>query len=94
MSRKLKLLYFTILVCLNTLAVKGGKSDHLIIHVTLILLQIIYKLIHSANPQSLPVGIVVFEHVVCPQFSKSSKTKQSKNNVRYWRDCGSGRVDH
>ena len=31
---------------------------------------------------------------VRPHFSKSSKTKQSENNVRYWRDCGSGRVDH
>ena len=27
---------------------------------------------------------------VPPHFSKYSKTKQSKNNVRYWRDCGSG----
>ena len=25
---------------------------------------------------------------------RSSKTKQSENIVRYWRDCGSGRVDH
>ena len=29
-----------------------------------------------------------------PHFSKSGKIKQSENNVRYWRDCGSGRVDH
>ena len=29
-------------------------------------------------------------------FSKSSKTRQisSENNVHYWRDCGSSRVDH
>ena len=27
-------------------------------------------------------------------FSKSSKTKQSENYVRYWRDFGSGWVDH
>ena len=31
---------------------------------------------------------------VLPHFSKSSKTKQIENNVRYWRDCGSGQVDH
>ena len=33
----------------------------------------------------------------CPShFSKSSKTKpiSSENNVHYWRDCGSGLVDH
>ena len=43
-----------------------------------------------------------FAPVVCPSvcpsvrphFSKSSKTKQSENKIRYWRDCGSGRVDH
>ena len=33
-------------------------------------------------------------YVLRPHFSKSSKTTQSENNVRYWRDCGSGRVDH
>ena len=27
-------------------------------------------------------------------FSKSSKIQQSENNDHYWRDCGSGRVDH
>ena len=34
---------------------------------------------------------------VCPHFSKSSKTKQtysSENNVHYWPDWGSCRVDH
>ena len=31
---------------------------------------------------------------VRPQFSISRKTKQSENNVRYGRDCGSGRVDN
>ena len=31
---------------------------------------------------------------VRPHFSISSKTKQRENNVRCWRDCGSGRVDH
>ena len=39
-------------------------------------------LIHSANPQPRPVGIIVFAHVVYPyvrpHFSKSSKTKQAK----------------
>ena len=56
-------------------------------------------LIHSAGPQSRPVGIIVFAHVVCsyvrpsPLF-KSNQTKQTENNFRYWRDCGFGRVDH
>ena len=57
-----------------------------------------WVLIHSADPQSRPIGIIVFTHVVRtsvrPNFTKSSITKQSENNVRYWRDCGSGRVDH
>ena len=37
-----------------------------------------YFLIHSAGPQSRPVGIIVFAHVRCPSVhtSKSSKTKQ------------------
>ena len=43
----------------------------------------LYLLIHSAYPQSVRPS---------PLF----KTKQisSENNVCYWRDCGSGRVDH
>ena len=47
-----------------------------------------FLLIHEANPQSRPVVIIVFAHVV--------KTNQisSENNDRYWRDRGSGRVDH
>ena len=63
-----------------------------------------YLLIHSDAPQARSVVIIVFTHLVrpsvrpyiCPHFSKSSKTKQisSENNVYYWRDCGSGRVDH
>ena len=50
-------------------------------------------LIPSADPQSRLVVIIVW---CCPYFSKSSKTKQisSENNVHYWRNCGSGRVDH
>ena len=31
---------------------------------------------------------------VRPHFSKSRKTKQSENNVRYWRVCRSGRGDN
>ena len=64
-------------------------------------------LIHSADPQSRPVGIIVFAHVVSsyvrpyvrpfvrtsPLF-KSNQTKQTENNFRYWRDCGFGRVDN
>ena len=38
-----------------------------------------YKLIHSANPKSRPVGIIVFAHVVRPsKHFKSIKTKQQK----------------
>ena len=47
-------------------------------------------LIYSADPQSWPVGIIVFAHVrssVRPHFSKSSKTIQSENNIRCWQDC-------
>ena len=52
-------------------------------------------LIHSANPQFRMVVIIVFSHAVRPSLFKSSKTKQLKIMVAtYWRDCGSGRVDH
>ena len=56
-------------------------------------------LIQEADPQSWPVVITILALVVCPSvqgphFLKSSKTKQSENYVCYWRDCGSGRVDH
>ena len=38
-----------------------------------------FLLIHSANPQSRPVGIIVFAHVVRPSpLFKSRKTKQQK----------------
>ena len=44
-------------------------------------------LIHSADPQSRPIVITIFTHVVRPYFSKSSKIKEisSENNVHYWR---------
>ena len=53
-------------------------------------------LIHSGDPQSQPIVITVFTHVRLSPHSKSNKTKQlsSENNVCYWRDCESGRVDH
>ena len=36
-------------------------------------------LIHSANPKSRPVGVIVFAHVVRPSpLFRSSKTKQQK----------------
>ena len=58
----------------------------------------ILQLIHSADQRSRQVVIIVFARVVRPSvrphFSKSSKTKQSENNVHCRRDCGSGRVDH
>ena len=58
-----------------------------------------------SDPRGRPtVMITIFTHVVClyfgpsvrAHFSKSCKTKQiaSENNVRYWHDCWSGRVDH
>ena len=50
-------------------------------------------LIHLANPQSWPVGIIVFAHVVRTSF-QNCLTKQKENNALYWRDCGFGRVDH
>ena len=60
-------------------------------------------LIHEADPQSRPVVIIVFAHVVhsyvCPSIRPPVPTFQTKqisseSNDRYWRDCGSGRVDH
>ena len=56
------------------------------------------QLIHSANPQSRLVVIIVFAHVVRSSVRPHSsfKTKQtlSENKFGYSRDCGSGRVDH
>ena len=65
-------------------------------------------LIHEADPQSRqPVVITIFARVVClsvrPSFRPSVTTFQnlskqkkssSKHSDPYWRDCGSGRVDH
>ena len=61
-------------------------------------------LIHSANPKSRTVVIIVFTHVV-RLFVRTSvrisvltfqiyQNKTTEHNGRYWRDCGSGRVDH
>ena len=47
-------------------------------------------LIHSANPKSLPVGIIVLAHVV--RTSPLFKSRKTKQQCRYWRDYGSGRV--
>ena len=53
------------------------------------------------DPLGRPTVTAGRDHCFCtcrpsirPHFSKSSKTKQSENNVHYWRDCGLGRVDH
>ena len=52
----------------------------------------------SADPQSRPVVITVFTQCCLSRdyFSKYHKTKHfsSENRDRYWRDWGSGRVDH
>ena len=58
-------------------------------------------LIHEVDPQSWQVVITISARVVCtsvrsfvrPHFSQI-KQISIENNVRYWRDCGSGRVDH
>ena len=57
------------------------------------------KLIHSTSPKSRAAGRDNCFHTCCPSvlpspLFKSKKTKQQKNNVRYWRDYGSGRVDN
>ena len=63
--------------------------------------QYIELLIHEADPQSRPIMITIFTHVIsthiCPygrpsfqNFSNQNKF-QVKNNDCY---CGSGRVDH
>ena len=45
-------------------------------------------LIHSTNPQSLRVGIIVFAHVVRPSVCtfQIQPNKATGNNVSYWRD--------
>ena len=88
---QINLIITNICLCLNFL-------------VTVFLLTTVWSrlllLIHEADPQSRPVVLddIVFAHVVRPYFRPSPlyQTKQisSENNVRHWRDCGSGRVDH
>ena len=58
--------------------------------------QQLYLLIQSAHPKSRPVGIIVFAYVVRPSVPTFQiwKNTTTENNVRYWRDYGSGRVDH
>ena len=51
------------------------------------------------DPLGRPTVTAGRDHCFCTcppsvHFSKSSKIKQSENNVRYRRDYGSGRVDH
>ena len=55
-------------------------------HVLLNAEKVSYLLIHSADPQSRPVVITIFTHVVLPHFSQSRKTKHhsSENSDRYW----------
>ena len=46
---------------------------------------------------SRPVVITIFASVNClsiPTFQNLAKQSSSKNSDRYWRECGSGRVDH
>ena len=45
------------------------------------------------HPTVTAVGIIVFAHVVRPHFSNLAK-QNKENNVRQWRDCESGCVDH
>ena len=55
-----------------------------------------FQLIHEADPQSRAGSDHCFAYAVRsyvrPHFTKQNKT--NFNNVRYWWDCGSGRVDH
>ena len=54
-----------------------------------------FEVLHEViDPLGRPTVIIVFAHVIQSHFSKSSKTKQGEYNVRNWRDCGPGRVDH
>ena len=49
------------------------------------------------DPRGRPTVSASSDHCCCTcRPSPLFKTKQisNKNNVRYWRDCGSGRVDH
>ena len=58
---------------------------------------------YSFDPLGQPTVTAGRDHFSCtclsvrtsvrPHFSKS-ETEQWENDVRYWRDCGSGRVDH
>ena len=49
-------------------------------------------LIHSANPQSRPVVIIVFMLSIHP--TATVRTFQNLAKQYKWRDCGSGWVDH
>ena len=55
-------------------------------------------LIHSANPKSRPVGIIVFAHVVRTSVTHFSEIFQNKRRLKIMiatgRDCWSGRGDY
>ena len=54
-------------------------------------------LIHEADPRSRPVVITFFAGVVrpsVPTIQNLAKRSSSENSDHYWRECGSGRVDH
>ena len=53
-------------------------------------------LIHEAHPTVTAGSDHLIWHMLSVRTSTLSKTKQisSEANVRCWRDCGSGRVDH
>ena len=56
-------------------------------------LHLIFKLIHASGPLSQPRQWSLFLHML--SFRTSLRPHLSKqNNVRYWRDCGSGHVDY
>ena len=58
------------------------NNDRLLIEAWWVTLKSPGSLLHSADPQSRPVGIIVFAHVIRPSvrhhFSKSSNKSQAK----------------
>ena len=51
-------------------------------------------LIHSADPQTRPVVIIIFVHVSVRTFKNIAKETSLENNDHYWWECGSGWGDH
>ena len=79
---------------INTTWGKSGKGVKMFKNFWAGLLSVGGWIFWSTRQWSLRSHVVSVCPSVRPHFSKTRKTSPSENSDRYWRDCGSGQVDH